>query len=201
MSIIRTFGPAMAAVVVFVGAGCGEKITRFEITNYRTAGETEFFHETFDECFFAKGPDGNVDVVARRRIPADGENERLTQLVHLRTVFRAVPGTTPADQTMINGIVAYAIVGEHGGVCFEGAGFVSCADRKDGALLVGELEQAKLRAHRRRGRVGEIFEAAVLAGPFRATRDRKRVISLLNELSSFFGPHPHYQPTPRQDPI
>lgn len=187
--------------VLVAMTGCSEKGTRFSIVNHRSVGETEHFHELFDECYYSVSPGGNVDVVARRRIPADAENEALTQIVHIRTVFRAVPGTTHADSTMINGLVNYAIVGEGGGACFEGAGFVSCKEDRKRIELSGELEEARLHPNRRVGRVGDIFNQAVIQGTFQASRDTKKVVAILNELSRYFGPQPRYQPPDRDEPI
>jgi hypothetical protein len=184
-------------------SGCGDKVTRFEIANHRAVGDTEYFHEQFDECYYAIAPNGNVDLIARRHLPAVGEaNEALTQIVHVRTVYRAIPGTTHVSSSMINGVVSYVILSSRGGACFEGAGFLLCEENRAKRSLTGELERATLHPSRRVGSVGSIFDRAVLRGEFFATRDERKVVAILNEIERVFGPLPPYvPPADRRDPI
>ena len=203
----RGTGIGLLLLTLAVGTGCRERTTRFEITNYRGVGRTEYFHEVFDECYYTIGPSGNVDVVARRHTPGSAggrrsDAESITQIIHLRTVFRAIPGTTHAERSMINGMVNYAILSDNGGACFEGAGFLTFTEKRRKPELIGRLEQAKLHSNRRVGWVGEIFDRAELTGEFLARRNRKKVIRILNELNRVFPPQPSYQPpADRTDPM
>ena len=195
---------ALALAAVALNQGCSGNQTRFEITNYLGVGQTEYYHEFFDDCFYATGEAGNVDLVLRRCV-APGQDcnveGHLTQIVHVRTVFRAVPGRTHADSTMINGLVSYAIITDHGAVCFEGGGFLFCEENQHEKTLHGQLELSKLHPTRRVGQIGDIFDRAELKGTFTARPDRKKVVEILNEMDRLFGLRPPYQRPDHPDPI
>ncbi len=187
-----------------LACGCSERWNKFEITNYRGIGDVEYFHETFDECFYSLTPDNNLDLVLRLHTPAADSGDEIgsvTQIIHVRTLFNTIPGRTYADRTMINGVVNYTIVSDHGGACYEGAGFLYCEKSNRTGELTGELELAKLRPNRRAGSVGNIFDRAEICGEFKAYPDRKRVVTILNELDRVFGLQPRYQPPDHPDPM
>jgi len=186
----------------FCLAGCQEPVTEFHMVNVRGAGDREDFHQVFSECYYAISPGGRVDVVARRVDPDQATGLTVTQLVHMRTAFRAVPGTTFAEQSMINATVHFAVLDGHGGVCYEGAGFLSTEENARRGLLVGELERAHLDKNRSAGRGGEVFQRVDLTGTYHAVRNRAKVFALLNEMNRLFGPQPDYIPPPRHsDPL
>lgn len=174
--------------------GCTAPATRFEIVNYRSNGAREVFHDDFDECLYREMPDGNMDIIARKVSRAtSAEEQDVTQILHLRTVYRARPGTTYSEPSMINGTVHYAVITPQGGTCFEGAGFVSCKRKGGAGQIIGTVEEAEVGPNRRLGISGDVFEHVVLEGTFVARRDAARVVGLLNELHALFGPQPSYQ--------
>jgi hypothetical protein len=187
---------------MIVLAGCTEPTTEFHIVNLRGMGDREHFHERFNECYYTVSPGGRIDIVARRIDPGVPPADPVTQIVHLRTAFRAIPGTTYAEESMINATVHFAVLDGHGGVCYEGAGFLSSEEDPKKGVLVGELERAHLDENRSAGQGGEIFNRVDLTGTYAATRSRRKVVSLLNEMSRIFGPQPDYRPPPRHtDPL
>ena len=187
-------------VLAAAAGGCGPHETRFEIADHRVGGEVCRYGESFDECYYSIEPGGRFDIVARRistsRAAAD---ERITQVVHLRGIWQAVPGRTFAEDTMLNTTVAYMIVGVGGGASFEGGGFVSFRENRAKSEAVGALELAKLTPCRRLGDGWRIFERAELCGEFKATHNRRRVSRILTEMDRLFGPMPRYQPPPEPD--
>lgn len=101
---------------------------------------------------------------------------------------------------MINATVHYAVLDGRGGVCYEGAGFISTEEVPEEGLLIGALERAHLAEQRSAGEGGSgIFKRVELTGTYRAERSRRRAVALLNELARVFGPQPDYQPPPRHD--
>lgn len=187
----------MALLLLASIAGCQKPAARFEIVNYVDVGDSEQLYEVFDEAYYRDTPDGNVDVVARRTSHGDtDEAGRITQIVHIRSVFSPIDDRNKIESSMINGVVDYAIVGDLGAVCFQGAGFASFSENRNGDKLIGELEQSGLRQVRRVGEMGDIFNRTRLTGEFRATRDSKAVVGILNELNRFLGPQPRYVPPP-----
>jgi hypothetical protein len=198
--------PAFAALCMMllaVGAcTVPPRQTRFDVLNYQPNGEVERLHDVFDEAYYHVTPSGNVDIIARRAVRAAPGQPAVVQIVHLRTIFRAVPGTTYADRTMINGTATYAIVVGRGGTSFEGGCFLTFTEDKRAGVLTGHLEHARLNANRQVGEGAGVFHQAEVTGTFRAIRDPQKTVGLLNELNRFFGPQPNYQrPTDRPSPI
>ena len=188
---------ALAIVTSVILTGCAPRTNLFEVVNYRDSGETERFQQPFDACYYTVHADGNLEIVARRHSRALGEQrEDVTQVIHIRTLFRAVPGRTHVERSMINASVTYAIIGGAGGACYEGGGFLTGAEKEGDTVLIGELEDSKLHPGRSVGDVPSVFDRAVLVGEFTAKRDRGKVISMLNELDRLFGPRPRYEPPP-----
>lgn len=177
--------------------GCHKPPGLFEITNYVDVGESERLHEVFDEAYYRTSPDGNMDVVVRRSSHNDIDDpNRVAQIVHIRSVFSPVEDRNKIESSMINGVVAYSIIGDLGAVCFQGAGFSSFSENRKGDTLKGELEQSSLRLVRRVGEIGDIFNRTRLSGEFKATRDEQAVVRILNEMNRFLGPQPRYIPPP-----
>ncbi len=180
-----------------ISTGCHRPAGLFEITNYIDVGETEQLHEVFDEAYYMTSDDGNVDVVVRRGSRNDiDELNRLTQIVHIRSVFSPIEDRNKIESSMINGVVGYSIIGDLGAVCFQGAGFASFSENRSRHTLTGKLEQSSLRQVRRIGEIGDIFNRTRLSGKFKAVRDEKAVVRILNEMNRFLGPQPRYVPPP-----
>ena len=128
-------------------AGCSARTSTFDIIDYREGAGARPFRETFDEAYYDFDASGNVDIVLRRIEPADADpGLEITQVIHIRTVWRSIPGKTIAHRTQINAAVSYAIV--HGGMqaSFEGAGSVFFTENRAKSAINGTLEQALLRA-------------------------------------------------------
>ena len=172
-------------------AGCSTRSSTFQIIDYREGAQATCYHETMDEAYYDFDAQGNVDIVLRRSEPAQADPAKdITQVIHIRTVWRSIPGDTVAERTQINGTISYHIVHGHVGATFEGAGSVFFwLDRKK-ETLSGSLDQALLRPKRRLHAGGDIFKRAELMGEFRATRDHRRVVRIVNDMERLFGPRP-----------
>jgi hypothetical protein len=184
----------LAALPICLG-GCSVRTSRFEIIDFRKSGQLEQYHEVFDEAYYDIDGNGHVEIVLRRTDLSETDpGQEITQMVHLRTVWRSIPGETVASRTQINGTVCYLIRSGRTGATFEGAGSVFCKENRRKDTLKGTLELALLRPTRRLTGERPLFERAQLAGEFRAKRDRRRVVRLVNEMNRQFGPLPPYQP-------
>jgi hypothetical protein len=176
-------------------SGCAAERTRFDVTDYRPSGGPQEYHQSFDECYYRLDAARNLELVARHTTPGDGGLENI-QVVHLRTFWRAVPGRTPAERTMINATVAYMIVTWPTGADFRGSGFVSFTENREGTEVTGRLERSSLKPHRRLGDAPRLFDRAELTGRFVAERNEARVIEILNDMERLFGPPPDETPPP-----
>ncbi len=179
------------------GAGCHPRSTRFEVVDYSADGAPARYYEEFDECFYDLDAQGNIEIVARRKgsMGPDDQNP-VTQVVHLSSIWRAVPGTTEVESTQLNATIKYWIRGPSGGVGFEGAGFVLFQENYKRETLTGELELSNLRLTRQVGTSPLLFEQMELTGAFRATRNKRWAVRITNEMERYFGPMPRYEPAP-----
>lgn len=188
---------ALLAAWLLAGlAGCSARKTELQIIDYRPspAGEgraPDVYVETFDEAFYRIDDAGNVDIVLRREQPGLDDPARLfVQIVHVRSLWRSIPGRTVAHRTQINATVSYLILSGAVGASFEGAGSVFYDPGDEGDVLTGELERAYLTPQRRLNGGRALFTRAELSGQFRATYDPRRVVRVLNDMDRLFGPPP-----------
>ena len=183
--------PLNALLVLLVGAGCAGRTSVFEIVAYRASGHPKRYRETFDEAYYDRDAAGNVEIVLRRREPSE-TNPRtdVTQVIHLRTVWRSIPGETVAERPQINGTVSYAVVSGRVGTTFEGAGSIFFRENKRRDALRGSLDLALLKPKRHLSEGSAIFKHAELSGRFHAVRDPRRVARITNDLNRLCAPPP-----------
>ncbi len=172
-------------------AGCSVRTSAFQIVDYREHGEAKRYQETFDEAYYAFADDGNVDIVLRRvTLGRSDPRHDITQVVHIRTVWRCLPGNTVAHRTQINGTVGYHIITGSVGAAFEGVGSVLFTENRRGDTLTGTLDLATLRPTRRVAGSHGLFTRAELSGEFHAKRDSRRVRRIIHETDRLLGPAP-----------
>jgi len=169
---------------------CAVRPTTFEIVDYREPDGAKRYRETFDEAYYDLDQYGNVNIVLRRSGgPSEAESD-VTQIVHIRSVWRPVPGRTVSRATQINATVSYYIVGGRVGDTFEGAGSVFFTQNRGKNTLTGSLDRAVLRPKRQLAPGEALFARSELSGEFRAVRDRRQVVRIMNEADRLFGPMP-----------
>lgn len=169
--------------------GCAAPGGSFTIAD-QGLGNKRFFRDTFTEAFYDVDGLGNVDIVLRREQPSlTNHGQWLTQVIHLQTLWRSIPGTTIAERTQVNGTVTYAILVGTSGTTFDGAGslFVQGVSRD---ILEGSLEDSLLKPRRCLTDEDPLFDHPALSGEFRATRNRREVVRMVNDLDRRFGPLP-----------
>jgi hypothetical protein len=178
-------------------AGCAPRDSTLRIVDHRSSGGAEVYAETFADGVYERLPDGNVTIVLHRREVQHGQAP-LEQTVVVRSVWRPILGTTVAERTQVNATISYFLVQGDIGASFEGGGSVFFDEDVRKGTLTGTIEHASLEPIRRLGRGGALLTNAELSGRFRARRDPRFVVRLLNDAERAFGPLPPYQP-PSQD--
>ena len=180
----------MVLLAIGLGSGgCAERVSRMEITDYREAGLAARYQETFDEAYYDIDAIGNVELVlVRGSALANDNSDQATQVVHIRSFWRPIPGRTVTHRTQINGTVTYYITSGSVGATFEGAGSVFFRRDKQSDTISGSLDLARLKPVRRLARDGAIFKSADIAGKFHAVRDRRRLLRIIHEMDRRFGP-------------
>jgi hypothetical protein len=179
-----------AIPVLFLAAGCAVPRNTFVITDHRMAGDSQRYCESFDEAYYDVDGYGDLNLVLRRT-SGEGKSDSRTveQVLHIRTVWRSIPGETIAHDSQINATVSYYIVAGRTGASFEGAGSVFFQESRARDRLSGSLDLALLRPGPKIG--GEatgLFERAELRGAFHAIRDPRRTHRLVHDVQRRFEP-------------
>ncbi len=168
---------------------CRSHVTRFEVIDYSPEAEPLHYFQEFDECYYRVDGEGNIDIVARRRgSPTNREDDGPVQVVHLRSIFRPVPGLTPVERTMTNATVSYIILDRGDGVSFDGAGFLLCKIHRNGRELTATLEESTLQPMRHMGAGPQVFQRPRVTGRIHAQLDPRRTHRILNETRHLLGP-------------
>ena len=170
--------------------GCAVRPSTFEIVDYRDAGDAKRYQETFDEAYYDLDDHGNVNIVLRRTGTGESGEQDITQIIRIRSVWRSVPGRTVSHRTQINATVSYFVSGGRIGDTFEGAGAVFFTQNRGKNVLTGTLDHSVLRPKRQLSPGEPLFARAELSGAFRAARDRRQVVRIVNEADRLFGPLP-----------
>ena len=173
-----------------VALGCAVRSSTFEIVDYRDAGDAKRYQEAFDEAYYDLDDHGNVNLVLRRTGAGQSGKQDITQIVRIRSVWRPVPGRTVSHRTQINATVSYFVTGGRIGDTFEGAGAVFFTQNRGKNILTGTLDHSVLRPKRQLSPGEPLFARAELSGTFRAKRDRRQVVRIVNEADRLFGPLP-----------
>jgi hypothetical protein len=168
--------------------GCAPDLSTFQITDHRPGEPAEEYREEFDEGYYDLSPDGNVDVVLRRVSSSTVERgRRITQIIHLRTFWRSIPGRTVANETQLNGTVRYMIRLGRSAAMFEGAGSLFFSESDSENMIEGSLDHALLSPTRRLASAPEVFQHAELRGRFRAEHNPRFVTRIIHEMERTFG--------------
>ena len=180
---------SLLAALISPFAGCSTiKSSTMYVSDYREAGEAKRYRETFDEGYYDIDELGNVNIVLRRIVEGkEGPGHEIIQVVHLRTVWRSIPGRTIAHDTQINGMVSYYIITGQAGAAFEGAGSIFVKKDRHKPIIIGTLDGASLKPTRRLLASHNLFKQARISATFHANKDRRRVIGIINQLNSRFG--------------
>lgn len=177
-----------ALLLMTVAAGCTATPSRFYVTDHRPGGDARVYTESFHDAFYRQRPDGNVDVILRRSAPgAAAGGQPITQVIHLRSLWRSIPGTTVAESSQINAAVCYMIEVGPTGATFEGIGSLFFDESDDGQTLTGTLDDALLKPTRRIGHGPDVFARAQLRGTFTAKNDPRRTVRGMNEIERTFA--------------
>lgn len=190
LSSAKYGGWLLLAMICLSGCGLKPRTNVLTVVDRQTSGDEKRYYEKFDEAYYDLDGVGNVDLVLRRSRPSgDRLDQRIEQVVHVRSVWASVPGRTVANSTQINGRITYAILSGDAGSTFEGAGSVFFRKTKQwgNEVLVGHLERTYLKAKRSLTSEPAIFDQAEVSGEFRAVRDGRRVRQIVNDLNREFG--------------
>jgi len=187
-----TAGLALTASAALWVLGCAAPPqTEFNVVDYRYGGQVSRYRESFAEGYYDIDRVGNMDLVLlREKYDVADPVASIQQVIHIRTIWRSIPGVTVADRTQINGEVTYFIQSGDLGQTFEGAGSVFFQPDRSGERITGTLDLARLKPVRTLAASADLFDRVDLSGTFTASRDSKRVQQVVHEMNRRFGPRP-----------
>jgi hypothetical protein len=169
-------------------AGCSSQSTRIHLTTYDEAGNERRHYADFNRVAFLINPSGLLELGMRVEQPSKLDpTQTITQLIHIREVWKPVPGMTAIDSTQINVQVRYAILTPPTGVRYDGAGFVFAKLAKDGKTIAGNIESGRLAPSHRMADAALPFGVARFSGPFRAVRNEGEVMEIARQLELVFS--------------
>jgi len=181
----------LVAVSLAASAGCSVRQSRLEIIDFAYDGSSTRLSESFDEAYYDVDRTGNLDLILRRVDTGRAANKvGLTQVVHIRSLWRSIPGETIADDGQINATVTYALVGPSAGHAYDGAGSVFFTNKRGLASLAGSLGHAIVKPSRSVSSNAPLFTRAEISGSFHAVRDPRQVQRIKNDLRRQFGSPP-----------
>ena len=167
--------------------GCAWPGSGFTIIDHRADGGTGHYQEQFTEGYYAVDGAGNVDIVLRRHEPSQvAPREFVTQVLHIRSMWKPLPGWTTAEASQVNAVVAYAVLSGAEGGLFEGAGaafFVA----DDGSDMTGKLERAWVKPVGTLRGSPPLFHRAELQGSFDAKHDPRQVARIVHDMQRMFA--------------
>jgi hypothetical protein len=209
----------LAAALLAWTCGCREIETRFDVVSFKTPDNPEQYTERFSRGAFSIDAQNNWDIVfeipstrvelirpaaptsAAESQPADDQSGPLkvettfmSQVVHIRVFWRPRPGTTYAESSQTDASILYCLITGDSAISYEGAGFVYFTQSYDNQTITGQIESATLVPVRTVGEPIDLFGPCRLQGYFVAHQDRRRVVSIIQQLRKTLG-SPVVQPS------
>lgn len=151
-------------------------------------GSPQHLRQRFSRAwYYQSGRDELVIALETRDSGAGAQGERIEQIVVVETFWRPHPGRTPAEPTMINATLWYAIRMGREWVGYRGAGFVSYGvDRATGHLR-GHIESVLVHPAVRSERVALPFRSARISGEVVALPHAARAAELARRVEAIFA--------------
>ncbi len=184
----RVWHGVMLAGLLAGLAGCSSQSTRIHLTTYDETGREQHHYADFNRVAFLINPSGLIELGMRVEQPSKLDpTQTITQLIHVKEVWKPVPGRTAVERTQINVQIRYAILTPPTGVRYDGAGFVFAKVKKDSTTISGEIESGRLAPSYRMAEAALPFGVARFSGPFRAVENPGEVIEIARQLDLLFS--------------
>ena len=193
------------ALMFGLNSGCSRPITQFEIHSFKNRAAPQRYSEVFDAGYFSVDSNKNHTFIftvsptyverevetpddASESTPTPSEPVRMSQTLELKVFWRAIPGSTVAESTQTNANIVYCLTTGRDCITYEGAGFVSFTESRDGQTVTGMLESAALCPARFVNVPADLFGPCHISGTFVAGKDRAAVVSHQLALRRKLGP-------------
>jgi hypothetical protein len=169
-------------------AGCSSQATRLILTTYDETGREQHHYADFNRVAFLVNPSGLLELGMRVEQPSKTDpTQMITQLIHIKEVWKPQPGRTAVESSQINVELRYAILTPPTGVRYDGAGFVFAKIAKDAKTVTGEIESGRLAPAYRMANAALPFGPARFTGTFKAVNNPGEVIEIARRLDLLFS--------------
>lgn len=176
------FGRFVALFPLALTSGCASTASTLKVVDFRDAANVRSYSATFDEAYYDIDPRGNLNLILRHQPSPKPGVPAVSQVLHVRTVWRSIPGSTVAHDSQINGVVAYAITSGGQTSLFEGAGAIFFFNDPVTGNFNGSLGRVVLTPADGQSSDDSVFERIELTGTFSAEPDTRRTTQAMNEL-------------------
>lgn len=189
MTTSSRIGHGITLVMLLAGlAGCSSEATRLHLTTYDETGREQHHYADFSRVAFLVNPSGLLELGMRVEQPSKMDpTQTITQLIHLKEVWKPLPGRTAVEKTQINVQVQYAILTPPTGVRYDGAGFVFAKIAKDAKTVTGQIESGRLSPSYLMANAAMPFGPARFTGTFRAVNNPGEVMEISRQLDLLFS--------------
>lgn len=189
MITVKRIGHCIVWAALLAGlAGCSSQSTRLHLTTYDETGREQHHYADFNRAAFLVNPSGLLELGMRVEQPSKMDpTQTITQLIHIKEVWKPQPGRTNIEKTQINVQVRYAILTPPTGVRYDGAGFVFSKSKPDAKSIVGEVESGRLAPTYQMADALLPFGPARISGPFRAVSNPGEVIEIGRQMDTLFS--------------
>jgi hypothetical protein len=189
MSMLRIAEHFGISAILLAGlAGCSSQSTRLHLTTYDETGREQHHYADFNRVAFLVNPSGLLELGMRVEQPSKTDpTQTITQLVHIKEVWKPQPGRTAVEKTQVNVQVRYAILTPPTGVRYDGAGFVFSKSKEGSKNIAGEIESGRLAPTYQMADAAIPFGPARISGPFRAVNNPAEVIEIARQMDLLFS--------------
>jgi len=175
-------------LTALIAVGCASEPMRVHLTTYDETGAAQEHYADFTRAYYTTGPNGLMAWALSTEQPSpDDPTQIVTQIVHIREIWKTRPGKTFANASQINAQVRYAILTPPTGVRYDGSAFITYKSKRFSDVQICEIEAGRLTPSKRMGDVTVPFGPARFNGTFEATENQATVAEAAQLIDALFS--------------
>lgn len=204
-TLLRPFCATLLIATTAAALACNSKPDHIEVLSFRNAEKPETFVENFPPGYFRMNSEKAYEIVLELEPrllevppheddtsdatsqPAPPDLVWTSQLLHIRILWKPIPGKTYAESTQTNAAIVYCLVNGDNTISYEGAGFVFFKLSRDGDEMEGRIESSSLRPTRFGREPVDLFGPCRISGTFKAAEGSRKVANVRQRLRRLLG--------------
>lgn len=169
-----------AGLMLGLIVGCGGARSVLELTSHRDPYFPEAYVIDWTECAYWIEPSGDIHL-AGCTTSNEGEEDELTQYVHVHMYWKPFPGRTHSNASATNALIHYVVARKDGTGCYTGTCF-AYPRGKPGQTLKVAVESGRLRLDTNGGTIEDFLGSAHVAGTLIARPDEVTAAELIRAM-------------------